>query len=71
MDTTNVIFRGFQGEVVALFPDERVDFNPANCSSYSTIGQHSAANYGHVVENSTFATVGEYSPLKAELEAIG
>ena len=65
-----VIFRMFQGEVVALFPDMEAD-SCGRVSSYGHIGQHCAASYSLLVGKSRPATKEEYIPLLAELTSIG
>lgn len=69
---TKVIFRMFQGEVLALFPAEASTVGqPQFCSSYAHIGQHSAADPIGVITDSRPASPDEYAPLKRELEQIG
>lgn len=70
-DSTKVVFRKFQGEIVALFPEEPGTYDPATCSSYAQIGQHSVANYYDVIVRSSAATDAEASQLKAELQNLG
>lgn len=62
-----VIFRMFQGEVIALFPDLPGDTNPAHCTCFVHIGQHSAANITHVINHSRPCTYDERRPLLNEL----
>ena len=38
---------------------------------YMHIGQHSAASYGLILQETRLATEEEYAPLQKELEAIG
>lgn len=64
-----VVFRMFNGEVIALFPEEKEYGGHIN--SYMHIGQHGAADYGHVIHKSRKATPKEYADLKAELKSIG
>ena len=67
---TKVIFRKFpEGDVIALFPEEKAD-NQYHCASYQHIGQHSPASVAlcHQLEK---ATPPEFAPLKAELEQLG
>lgn len=69
---TKVLFRMFQGEVLALFPAEASTVGkPQFCSSYAHLGQHSAADPQGVIAGSRPATPAEYASLKAELERIG
>lgn len=71
-DKTRVIFRKFEGEVIALFPELPGDSNPyAACLSYQHIGQHSAACVNLTAEYTTPATPAEYADLKKELESLG
>jgi len=65
-----VVFRKFDGEVIALFPEDKADYS-GNVTSYSHIGQHSAANFGYVMQKSKKATPREYADLKKELTSIG
>ena len=67
---TQVIFRIWRKEVIALFPYEIADMK-GNCLSYQHIGQHGAANYSAIVYESRPATPAEYADLKAELEKLG
>jgi len=68
--TTDVIFRKWKGEIIALLPHEVCD-RSGSVTSYMHVGQHSGANYSHIVRNSTLATEEEYSDLKKEMEHIG
>jgi len=70
-EVTKVVFRKFQGEIVALFPEEAATLNPILCTSYTHVGQHSAAEYYSVLTSSKQATDAEAADLKAELESIG
>jgi hypothetical protein len=71
-DITPVVFRQFSGEIVALFPYEAWDIHDGRyCASYAHIGQHSAADYGYVVNKSIPAQPEQYADLKSELEGIG
>ena len=70
---TIVIFRkwkGKDGDVIALFPDVKADFE-GNIMSYEHIGQHGAADYNHVVSKTRLATKKEFRPLLKELDDIG
>jgi hypothetical protein len=58
-------------ELIALFPEIKADFDPDNCMSYQTIGQHGAANYEYIMQNSRNATPEEYKYLLNELIDIG
>jgi len=62
-----VIFREFKnGDVIALFPYELTNYC---CASYMHLGQHSLADYNHVISTTTPAT--NFEGLKNELESIG
>lgn len=66
---TKVIFRKFKdGEVIALFPYE-ILYN-YECSSYVHIGQHSGADYKHVIRNTKPATKKEYNELFNEIKSV-
>jgi len=67
---TEVIFRYWKSEAIALFPYEIADFD-GNCLSYMTVGQHSAANYDVLISVSRLATSEEYASLQEELARIG
>jgi len=65
-----VVFRTYkEGDVIALFPG--ITEGVGLCLSYMHIGQHSAASYGMVLQETRLATEEEYAPLQQELEAIG
>ena len=71
---TKVVFRvdtskEFKGTVYALFPE--INENNGRCSSYSHVGQHSAADYHGCIKTSRPATEEEYKPLFDELTSIG
>ena len=74
-ETTIVIFRKWPsrngGDVIALFPYEKSDFEGRYCMSYERIGQHGGADFHGVVNVTKLATPAEYADLKAELERIG
>ena len=70
METTKVIFRKFKnGEIVAIFPDESWGYGLV--TSYMHVGQHSEADYNHIVSVTKLATKSEYAPLLKELRRIG
>ena len=48
---TDVIFRKFKDEILALFPYMIADYN-GNVTCYAHIGQHSSANYNYIITNS-------------------
>lgn len=66
---TNVIFRKFKGEIIAIFPNEPT--TKYFVLSYQHIGQHSACDYQYVIRNSKPATFDEYESLMNELKTIG
>ncbi len=74
-ETIIVIFRKWPkregGDVIALFPYEKSDFEGCYCTSYQHVGQHSGADFHGVVKVTKLATPAEYADLKAELERIG
>lgn len=70
MATIKVVFRVFDGEVLALFPELPGTNDRWTCTCYAHIGQHSSADIHHVVNNSRPATVEEYFDLLRELEGI-
>jgi len=55
--------------IIALFP-EQLD-NGYTIGSYEHYGQHSAADYDHVISCSRPATPDEYKNLYNELESLG
>ena len=67
---TQVIFRLWRKEVIALFPYEIADMK-GNCLSYQHVGQHGAANYAEIIYESVPATPAECVGLEAELDALG
>jgi hypothetical protein len=69
MDKTNVMFRKFQGEIIAVFPNDSAGWGMA--MSYQHIGQHSSCESKYIIQSSKPATVLEYADLKIELESIG
>lgn len=71
VEPTIVLFRVFQGEVLALFPAEAVHMNPWMCSCYAHMGQHGSADVNMVIHKSRRATPEEYADLKRELEQRG
>ena len=66
---TEVIFRKFQGEIVALFPYE-IEDRSGHIMSYAHIGQHSGADLG-IIYLSKPASEVEYFDLFIELTNIG
>ena len=71
MTETPVIFRKYRdGEIIAIFP-AMPGGRYGECQSYLHIGQHGAADYGHVIRITEPAAPAEYSDLQAELGQIG
>jgi hypothetical protein len=73
METTKVVFKMLEDEVLAIFPDNlyNEEFHGKNVvDSYMHIGQHSSCSIDllHELPN---ATKDQYKDLKAELEQIG
>lgn len=73
-ERTRVVFRVWRdtGDVIALFPDEAATHHESariSCGSYMHVGQHSAADYSHVMRATRPATAEESAPLARELEA--
>lgn len=71
---TKVIFRVWKdnNDVIALFPEEpAVVQDWYLCSSYMHVGQHSAAHYFKVLQQTRLAKPEEYQELKTELERLG
>jgi hypothetical protein len=65
------VWNGNPNDVFALFPTLPADRYGHLCTSYQSIGQHSAADYGHCIDNSRPATATEAQPLLTELRRIG
>ena len=71
MSKTKVIFRMFEGEPIAIFPELPGDYNPRlTCLSYQHIGQHGAASV-NLTDDTRPAKLAEYAPLMAELTGLG
>ena len=70
---TKVVFRKFKddGEIIALFPEQRYNHIGYSINSYMHLGQHGAAEYDHVIATSYPTKEYEYQPLLAELKSIG
>jgi hypothetical protein len=66
-----VIFRVWQGDVIALFPQIPGTPNPSSCLSYMHMGQHSSADYNGIILTSRPAKKKEYAALFAELTKRG
>jgi hypothetical protein len=72
---TKVIFRLFEGDIIALFPEEVGTLDSDTCMSYMHIGQHSSAHFDYVLFNSQNPykkkKAKEVKQLKEELKNIG
>lgn len=68
---TPVIFRMFQGEVIALFVHEPGTDGPYTCQSYVHAGQHGSADPQVIIDNGRPAKSAEYKALFEELSNIG
>ena len=68
VEITQVQFRKFKGEIIAVFPYEV--WNSTDVASYMHVGQHSGCYWG-INYYSKPATEQEYKPLLNELESIG
>lgn len=73
-EITRVVFRTFisgisKGKVIALFIDDEWQYG--EIASYMHIGQHSGADYKHIMAMTRRATPEEYAPLADELHRIG
>lgn len=66
-----VLFRVFQGEVLALFPELPGTNQLQTCSCYACIGQHSHADLARVMRASRPARPDEYAELACELQRLG
>jgi hypothetical protein len=70
-EVTKVMFRKFESDIIALFPEVASDMNPAHCESYVHVGQHGEANLSMVINASKPALPEEYKELHQELKSIG
>lgn len=71
-EQVTVIFRKYSnGDIIALFPTVRADIRGFLCQSYMHIGQHGAADYRKVIDDTKPANEDEYSVLLQELRMIG
>lgn len=67
-----VLFRMFQGECIALFPQVAATVGkPWHCMSYAHTGQHSGADCRLVIQRSRPAKPAQYKDLANELRRIG
>jgi hypothetical protein len=69
-ELTQVVFRFWKGEVIALFP-YIIDNAKGHVMSYMHVGQHGGADYSGIIRDSRPATPSEMLPLYQELESIG
>jgi hypothetical protein len=67
---TPVIFRKFQGDIIALLPTIPGS-SEYDCMSYEHVGQHGGADPGMVMRMSKPAKPSEYADLLAELKQVG
>lgn len=68
---TPTIFRRYRdGDIIALFPTIPAD-PQGHCLSYVHVGQHGAADPGHVIAHTRPARPDEYADLLHELAGIG
>jgi len=71
-EATIVVFRKYaDGSIIALFPADAATVEGYHCMSYVHVGQHGAADYNLVVNQSKPATPAEYAALETELKLIG
>ena len=76
LDETLTIFRKFKqsklpyyNDIIALFPE--IYQMTGKIMSYMHVGQHSMADYHHVINKTKPANPEEYQDLKTELESMG
>lgn len=72
MKPTRVKFIKFQGDIIALFPDELYNerlYGKTKIMSYMHMGQHSSAS--NSLMKLRYATPEDYTPLLKELKRIG
>ena len=67
---TDVIFRNFKGEILALFPHITWNYS-GDVTCYAHIGQHGSADYKYVIANSKPINNPKSLDLYSELESIG
>jgi len=73
METTKVVFKMLQDEVIAIFPDNLYNeqlYGKTMVDSYMHIGQHSACSI-ELLDGLQDASQEQYKDLKIELEEIG
>lgn len=69
---TKVLFRWWQDEVIALFPQHAGStLHREQCLSYQRLGQHGSADLVGIIRTSRPATPAEYESLAKELRDIG
>jgi len=68
-----VLFRRWKdsGNVIALFPEIPADLNGRYCLSYEHVGQHGAADFHSVVQQTLPVTSKRCADLAQELTEIG
>ena len=71
IEKVKVMFRMWDKEIIALFPEIASDNAGYFCESYMHVGQHSGADYGGIISRSRPATAVEYADLAKELKRIG
>ena len=67
---TDVIFRNFKGEILALFPYMVWNYD-GDVTCYAHIGQHSSADYNYILTNSKPINNPKNLNLYKELIIIG
>ena len=71
IEITKVVFRKWpNGTIDAYMPELLADYS-GNVTSYTRVGQHSAANYSHCISKTKAASASEYEPLLKELTGLG
>jgi hypothetical protein len=68
-----VVFRRWRdtGDVIALFPEMSADLQGRYCNSYEHVGQHGAADYFGVIQDTRPVNKKQYAELAGELTVIG
>ena len=67
---SDVIFRHFRGDIIALFPHMPYNYD-GDVTSYQHMGQHSNADYSWVIYNSKPIHNPENLDLYSELNSLG
>jgi hypothetical protein len=73
METTKVVFKMLQDEVIAIFPNNLYNeelYGKTMVDSYMHIGQHSACSV-ELLDGLQDASEEQYKDLKNELQTIG